>query len=224
MGQLTINDKRLASHRLTPEDMTELLKTIDHLPSYVGATPFTEDPTPIIALANFILKRFPSIRSKTLVDAFEMGAAGDLYGDGKRLSVKSYGRPLSIDLVGEILRAYVEWQRTEQSRPKMVIPQSHQLGAADTRATPEDLFNALLSEVKQTGILPEFYAYKLAYDHLVTTNEIKPIEVKPKKHYRGVVRALAETLRTHPERDAVAKWLIDQGHLININKNENQIN
>jgi hypothetical protein len=220
MGQLTINDKRLASHRLNSQDMTNLLKTIDELPSYVGAVPFGEDPIPIIALANFILKRFPSIRSDTLVDAFEMGAAGDLWLDGKRLSVKSYGRLLSIDLVGEILRSYIEYQRTERARPKGAIPQSHRIGDGDTRATPEDLFNGLLSETKQTGKLPEFYAYKLVHDHLVSIDEIQPIQPK-KKYHRGVIRSLADTLREHPERDAVAKWLIDQGHITNPNWDKN---
>lgn len=212
MGQLSINDKRLTSHRLEPDDMRQLLRTIDELPSYVGAVPFGEDPTPIIALANFIIKRFPSIRSKTLVEAFEMGAAGELWDGKNRVSVKSYGRPLSIDLVGDILRAFTEHQRLERMRPPKAIPQTHRLEAGDNRATPEGLFNSLLSEIKQTGEAPEFFAYKLVHDHLVSIGELTPVKPQ-KKYHRGTIRSLCETLRESPERNQVHKWLSDNNHI-----------
>ncbi len=170
---LQTDDSRLWKGLRKSDDVKAMLKAVDHLPFYIGAKPFGDDETPIVMISNFIWKRFPKVDATALVEAFELAASGDLMLDGKRVNANTYGNRLDIEFVGRVLKAFQLRQRSEAARPKMV-QETNLLEAPKVDKAWH--WEQIIDKAKETGEVPAFMQYTLAYDYLVSEGIMKPVE------------------------------------------------
>ena len=165
--------------RTKPEQtdkLNGLLNAIDHLPEYIGAPSFGKNEQPIIMVANFILRRFPSVDAMKLVEAFELAASGELYENGRKLTVSTYGRQINIDSVGKILSAYKDFKRTQamQPPPAKLVPESHRIESPEPeKVTAEWHYERLVKEVLITKKMPEFFVFKTVYEFIYPSEKGK---------------------------------------------------
>jgi len=200
--------------------LRDMLKVITDIPRYIGAAPFDnesdEDDIPIMQIANFVLKQFPTITGQKLIEAFEMAAAGKLMMSGKVVTGCAYGRGLNITLVGSVLAAYQEHQR------KMAARNIHEnrhitlcLSDKRDRMTPKDYLDDLIARCRKEGRPPEFHLYRLIHEELAKRGEVPEIreETVSDKRTMRVERLFGSNAVKNKHKDHVITWLKLNGHL-----------
>lgn len=211
MGQLETTDNRLTQGARTPDEMRSLLQTIDQLPFYMGAKPFDAE-IEIIMIANFIIKKYPSLSPKQLVEAMEDAAAGELWLDGKRVQARTYGNQLNIDVLGTILTAWREKDRQRRAAPKPVLPKSHRIEAPVDLATPEWHYDNLIKEIAEEGKMPAYRPFSIIHAHMVEQGMLKKLPPQPtESRFKARVRALSDEIAKDPYRDSIAAYLRKTG-------------
>jgi len=173
--EIILNNNELNRTTLSHENLKALLKTVDELPSYIGATPFGENHNEVVVIANFIMRRFRTITPEKLVDAFELAACGELFDGHQRVKVTSYGKPLNIDVMGTVLMAYKQRQEKERARPKPA-PVNRQIESGEKFvATPEYHYLNMLSQIDESGELPKVHLWKTIHGYMVEKGMLKPM-------------------------------------------------
>ena len=209
----------LATHLRNTEDIRGLLQTVTILPAYIGAPAFKneseQDDLPIVMLANFIMKHFPSFTPEMVVNAFEAAAAGKLSDDGKRVSISTYGKQMNIELLGNVLRVYSQHVKdaTVDLRPlEERVDKPHLLHSGkEVAMQPADYLEDLILKCKNEPVLPKFHMYKIVHDFLVSEGELKEA---PKSLQRSGQRgSLRELLSQDYHRVKVGEWLRKKGWL-----------
>jgi hypothetical protein len=189
-------------------ELIELLETIDALPTYLGASEFGADEQPIIAIANFIIKYYPSFGKKELIEAVEMSAAGLLTDGNKVVRVTTFGKPLNIDMLGVVLSAYRDQQKAKPQRF------GNRIGAAPVeRPTAEWHYDRMMAEVKATGTLPTFHAFTIIHKHMVEAGLIPdlpapaPVVKRRMSFAASKLSTLSDALRNDRHRCAIQEYL-----------------
>ena len=206
-----LQNPNLVKHTRTPEDLKAMLNAIDYLPGYVGASKWGTDERPIVLLANFIFRRFPTIYPENLVEAFELAASGSLYQDNKRVKVTSYGKTLDIDLVGTVLSAYKEHKREEARRPKPIIPASRQLNEGPKfKPTGKYFYGLMMKDVKAEGKLPIAMVWKSIHEYMCEEGLLNPIKVPVPSGKSDKFGSIGSMFSSDIYRADIEKYLIEK--------------
>ncbi len=194
-------------------ERVDLLKAIDKLPYYIGAEPFGNDEAPIELLCNFIVRRYPNIRAASLLDAFELAAAGQLFTDSQPVDVRTYGKHIHMELAGRVLSAYAEKLRGERTRPKAGAADGSNGSEEYFRPTPLWHYQHLLTEIQETGELPAVHLWETIVAHMASIGLIPPYggDNKPKRRDKLKVDSIGDVLRQSPHRIIVERYFLAQG-------------
>jgi hypothetical protein len=94
--------------------------TIHKLPLLVGCKAFERNQNGqmlIDIISRFVEAEFPHIDDFKLVTAFQKAASGSLNLNSKPLILSTYGQQLSPKVVGEVLKAFIQTQRSKAAEP-----------------------------------------------------------------------------------------------------------
>ena len=196
-------------------DRNDFRKCVVKMPDYCAAPTFPVNDKgleQIDAIVDFIRRRFPQLTPEQCLKAFDLCAARELTHGSETVICDTYGRPLTIGIVGRVLAAF-------QSRLKMSVnTETTQQFEPVEKPSAEWHFERMLDEVKNTGQLSTFHPFKIIVKHMA---ESGMISFKPTvdKYKSNAVRSLAETMNQSTERAAVLKWLIEQ-NIVNNNQKQ----
>jgi len=132
-------------------------------------------------------------------EAFTDAAAMKLYLDGKRVNPSTFGQFLSVNVVGTVLRAYKESNEVQNSQPKAYLPHyRNEIERPHNPITPLDAWELVEKWYKEDEKFAFIAPYLGAYDYLVSTKKIKPVE-NPRKGFTAN--------QSSPQRRAVESYL-----------------
>ena len=183
---------------------TNVIKLI---PTYVGCNDFpngAQGEQLKAIISEFINEQFPWMKPDNITEAFKLSAAGKLFDNGKKIEPNTYGQLLSAALVGRVLSAYVDYKKTERSRPSGYNP--NQLGEASVqKITPEEAYSMIVKFIKEDGEFPLGAPYRSCYLYLLEKGVVKPIvPVKASGRFSQMVGAIIES---NPYRSVVQEYL-----------------
>ena len=125
--------------------------TIHKLPLLVGCKSFERNHTGqmlIDIISRFVEAEFPHIDDFKLVTAFQKAASGTLNLNNKPLALSTYGQQLSPKVVGEVLRAFIQTQRTKAAEPAF---QPKQLEAPSNPIDAQFMYDWTINYIQQFG-------------------------------------------------------------------------
>ena len=149
--------------------------TIHKLPLLVGCKAFERNQNGqmlIDIISRFVEAEFPHIDDFKLVTAFQKAASGSLNLNSKPLILSTYGQQLSPKVVGEVLRAFQQTERSKASQPTF---QPKMLQAASDPIDAKFMYDWTINYIQEHGRLPEFPMYGLIYEYLLERNEVQAI-------------------------------------------------
>ena len=149
--------------------------TIHKLPLLVGCKPFERNQNGqmlIDIIARFVDAEFPHIDDFKLVTAFQKAASGSLSLNNKPLTLSTYGQQLSPKVVGEVLRAFQQTERSKASQPTF---QPKMLQAASDPIDAKFMYDWTINYIQENGRLPEFPMWGLLYQYLLERNEVREL-------------------------------------------------
>tara|TARA_R110000803_G_scaffold37109_5_gene79961 strand:+ start:112 stop:675 length:564 start_codon:yes stop_codon:yes gene_type:complete len=180
--------------------------TIHKLPLLVGCKAFERNQNGqmlIDIISRFVEAEFKGVDDFKLVTAFQKAASGTLNLNNKPLALSTYGQQLSPKVVGEVLRAWIQTERSIAAAPKF---QQHQLPEAPiNQIDAKFMYDWTINHIQEHGKLPEFPMYGLLYEYLLERKEVKAIpDEKPTGRF-----ALFDEENKY-ER-TVRQWFMKQG-------------
>jgi hypothetical protein len=149
--------------------------TIHKLPLLVGCKAFERNQNGqmlIDIISRFVEAEFPHIDDFKLVTAFQKAASGSLNLNSKPLILSTYGQQLSPKVVGEVLRAFIQTQRSKAAEPAF---QPKQLEAPSNPIDAQFMYEWTIRHIQEHGRLPEYPMYGLIYEYLLERKEVKAI-------------------------------------------------
>jgi hypothetical protein len=179
--------------------------TIHKLPLLVGCKAFERNHTGqmlIDIISRFVEAEFPHIDDFKLVTAFQKAASGSLNLNNKPLTLSTYGQQLSPKVVGEVLRAFIQTQRTKAAEPAF---QPKQLEAATNPIDAQFMYEWTIRHIQEHGRLPEYPMYGLIYEYLLERKEVKAIANEKPSGRWAVMSEDNKYERT------VRQWFMKQG-------------
>jgi hypothetical protein len=149
--------------------------TIHKLPLLVGCKAFERNQNGqmlIDIISRFVEAEFPHIDDFKLVTAFQKAASGSLSLNNKPLTLSTYGQQLSPKVVGEVLKAFIQTQRSKAAEPAF---QPKQLEAPSNPIDAQFMYEWTINYIQENGRLPEFPMWGLLYQHLLERNEVREL-------------------------------------------------
>jgi hypothetical protein len=116
--------------------------------------------------------------------------------------LSTYGQQLSPKVVGEVLRAFQQTERTKASQPKF---QPKQLEAASDPIDAPFMYDWTINYIQEHGRLPEFPMWGLLYQYLLERNEVKAL---PNEKVQSRFALMQEDNRYE---QTVTKWFRSNG-------------
>ena len=180
--------------------------TIHKLPLLVGCKAFERNHTGqmlIDIISRFVEAEFPHIDDFKLVTAFQKAASGTLNLNNKPLALSTYGQQLSPKVVGEVLRAFIQTQRTKAAEPAF---QPKQLEAPSNPIDSKFMYDWTINYIQQFGRMPEYPMWGLIYQYLLERNEVKALpNEKPGGRYSMMQEA------DNRYQQTVVRWFQNNG-------------
>ena len=153
----------------------------------------------LVKLINdFINDKF-KMDGSTVKKAFIEAAALNLTLDGRRVNPATFGQHLSVNVVGQVLKAYQEFIQAETARPKAYLPKHRtELDTPHDPISPAEAWELVEKWYREDEKFAFIAPYLGAYEHLVLTKKIKPVH-NPKKGFGAN--------QSSPQRRAVESYL-----------------
>jgi hypothetical protein len=134
--------------------------------------------------------------SPEIIEAFEAAAARELNIGNKPVEPDTFGQYLSVAIFGKILSAFRDFKKQE---PKAYIQHyGSEIERPHNPITPLEAWELVEKWYKEDEKFAFIAPYLGAYDYLVSTKKIKPVE-NPKKGFAAN--------QSSPQRRAVESYL-----------------
>ncbi len=183
------------------DSVKDLLNYIDHLPSMVGAEPFSiNDEWLIMNIAKFILEQYGNLKPEEIHLAFTLAAKRRLKDENhKVVDATTYGQKLSINIVGKVLTAYQEGVRRVKSEPERLksVQMSKRIEASRNTMDPKDAYDLLVKLCEEEGEFPKmFFLYSNVGNYLKSIDAFKDWSDKKKNELRARAEDLVPSTKT----------------------------
>lgn len=160
-----------------PQEVRDMLNTIDLLTTKVGCKPFDasdEDEILIIEIARFVVAGYKGMTAAEVVKAFDLAAQRKLVFEGKTVNLSTYAQKLSANLVGLVLTAYVTHCNALRAQAAGYVErQPKRIDHEPIRMTPQQAYDMLVQMCGEEKVIPQIFGpWATVYEHLLEADLI----------------------------------------------------